>query len=236
MDASGWPDTEDVYQLLRAVADDNEVTSYMVDELPGTLRAVIADFESPYGRNGIGGTNRSFTPTVGTKVYDGNGYPELRVADIVPNTTLTVTAFDTTLIDVALKENRDGLGWNVLYRPQSAGAILGTSYGLSGLFPLGKQNIRVTTTWGFAAQVPADLWEAVRCEVARRILVKTSVGLSGVGDQVKMGPFQVDTAVGAPAWTMSSPLAVFATQYQNTIIKYRETKTWRLARLAGRMS
>lgn len=234
-DQYGWPDEAECIDLVRRSAPEG-LTEVVATDVPNLLVSVIAEFQSPVGRDGKGGTGRNFTPTEETRVFDGNGYPELRVDDIVPGEGVEVKVFDTTLVDVVLKQAIHGLGFNVLSRPQSSGAILGTSYGLSGLFPLGKQNVRVTTTWGFAAQVPKDVWKAVRGEVAYMALVGGAVGIDGVGQKVKIGSYELDTAAGSRSWEMSSPLAVYHNDYQQTVKRYRDTGTWRFARLGKRMS
>lgn len=226
---------DDIEGKIRGVSPDG-VTDDMRTEIPKIYKAVVAHFQSPYGRKGKGGTGRKFEPITETRYFDGTGYPELRVEDIVPNTPIDCRAYDVHLVDIDVKQNLHGLGYNVLYRPQSAGAILGTSYGLSGLFPIGKQNIKVTATWGYASTWPDDVWDSICEEVAYRTLVQFTVDMSGVGEKLKMGQFEVDTAVGEPAWKMSSPLAVYHVHYLDAIQQYRDSQTWKMARIANRMS
>lgn len=197
------------------------------------LPQVVAEFQAPVGRHGAGGTGRQFVPTTETRTFDGNGYPELAVDDIVPGTTLTVSSYGGAYPDVILKYNGYNRGHNVLIRPQSSGAILGASYALSGVFAVGIQNISVTTTWGFAATLPNDVSNAILDECARRVLHYVSIGIDGTGDQLDIGSFKIDTNANAATWLTSSSVPVLHANFANAIAAYRSNGADKLKRIAA---
>lgn len=199
----------------------------------GVLAQVIAEFQAPVGRHGAGGSGRQFVPTTETRLFDGNGYPELAVDDIVPGTSLTVSCYGGLYPDVILKYNGFNRGHNTLIRPQSSGAILGAAYALSGVFAPGIQNISVTTTWGFAALLPDDVSQAILNECARRILISQSIGIDGVGESLKIGSFEVDTSGGARNWMNSSSVPMLHQNFMNAIAAYRSNGADKLKRIAA---
>ena len=126
---------------------------------------------------GGGGTGRALVPVTETRPFDGNGYAELWVPDIVPLLALSVSAFGTPLSDVVLKVVTDGPRANALVRQCANGGWAGGGLGWPGVFPIGLQNITVAATWGMA--VTADIWEAIRCEAAARLWCRASCRCPG---------------------------------------------------------
>lgn len=245
----GWPVVADVVQKLNLTAPDG-VTPEMEADIENLLEAIIAEFQSPPAAGGhrggvafsssagtVGGTGRSFTPTFEVRHFDGNGYPQLRVDDIVPDTEFTVKVYDARLVDVRLREPvKPYVGYNVLIRPQGAGSILGSSYATPGIFPMGLQNISVEATWGYSASIPKDIWEAIRCEASYRSLVQGVIPLAGVGEEVRIGNFGINTSVGILVWAQSSPVSIYHQQYTSAIERYRDRGAWRRVYVAKRMS
>jgi hypothetical protein len=221
-DSNNLPTTLEILdRILTIESDASESTQALV---PGLLSAVVAHFQSPPGAERQGGTGRTFVPVFQTRFFDGNGLPELRVDDIVPGAALAVSVYGTLLSDVLLKTAGYGLGSNILTRPQGGGfaANLGSYYG--GIFPQGKQNIAVATTWGAQAGLTDDIREAILGEVAYRALVLGELGLTGVGEDIKMEGFELNTSVGAINFTLTSPLTVMHTFYLNAVTNYRVSK------------
>lgn len=237
MDINGFPDLGDILVKLFYTAPDVLPPDTGEEAVP-VIAAVIAEFQSPPGLHGIGGgTGREFGSVTETRHFDGNGYPSLVVDDIVPGTSLTVKAFDALYPDVLLKQSEDASRrWNTLVRPQSSGAILGASYGLSGLFPLGLQNINVTTTWGNA--VTADIFMAICSEAASRLLIEGFLGLDGAGGKLTVGTFEVDQSGASANWLASSSPAVLHTTYLNCISAHRDRgqRGWKRMAASKRMS
>ncbi len=223
-DVSGWPTADECLRKIE-IATPAGMSVSLADDVPNLLLAAIAEFEGPIGIMGSGGTGRSFTPVVDTRKYDGTGYPELVVDDIVPTASYVVTVFDTTLTTVTLKQAVQGRGWNVLCFPNLGMTVGNMQYPYAGRFTLGKQNITVAATFGYAAQVPKDVWEAVRCEVAYRGLVQAVVGLAGIGSNRTFGSWKIDNTVDADIWASSSSLSLYHKTFMRAIQRYRVPKT-----------
>jgi hypothetical protein len=222
-DANGLPLPAECLQKLDLVLP-VAGSAGLLKELKPVLASVIAELQSPVGENGKGGTGRRFVPITETRIYDGSGHSSLLVDDMVPGSALSVTAFSLPLLNVIISNDFDGLGHNTIVRPTYIGA--GAPYpvfytGRAYVFPRGVQNIAVTTTWGFAATAPADVYEAVRCETCYRMLVTGAVSINGVGEDVKIEGFEISTAVGAINWRISSPIGVFHDNWLNMLNRYR---------------
>lgn len=235
-DAFGLPNHSDVYLKLNLTAPD-DISDDVDKDIDAVLAGVIADFEAPVGpdtsEGPTGGTGRLWQPRAETRHFDGNGYGELRIDDIVPpgvdgngspTNPLVVQAYNTVLTNVGVKQASQGKGSNVLYF-QGGGALLG-GYGRR-LFTRGVNNIAVTATFGNV--VTADIFEALRCEACYPLLVEGFVGLNGVGEDVKIGDYELNTSVGAINFKLTSPLTVFHDKYQKAIIRHRERaeRNWR---------
>ena len=231
-DLSGWPTLTECLSKLELSA---EPSAKLIQELGFLLKAVIADFGSPCGRKNDGGTGRRFTPLVATKRFDGNGYPELSVPDIVPDTDLVVKVYETPIQQVFLKTHEEGLGYNIL-AVRSPGVGFGFAEPYLSVFPQGVQNISVTATWGYAATVPDDVFDAIRCEVAYRGMVTGVIGMDGVGVELQLDDFSMSTSVGAINWAVSSPVSVFHNTYLAVVKRYRNGHEGARRNLVGRMS
>lgn len=220
-DSNGMPTVADCLQKIDLTAQDELVSAALIEDIQTILDGVIAHFQSPFTPQGDGGTGRRFVPIEATRVYSGNGRSEMQVADIVPESVVVVKAFGQVLDDVLVKEVEEGQGWNILYRPVSTGIATGYwfgnglygGYGPNPIFPDGINNIEVTTTWGYAATAPKDVYEAIRCEVCRQTLIEGLVGLDGVGEEIEIGEFHVNTGQTA----FASPLDLFAAIYKHTV-------------------
>lgn len=228
-DINGWPLDVEVLAQVATSAPDGATTA-LLPAIGTTLQAVIAEFQSPPAFDGSGGTGRRFTPVTETRTFDGSGYHELAVSDIVPGTPLSASVWGTPLASVVLKQSYDGMGANTLAFP-GCGYLYG--YGLMNQFPSGLQNIAVTATWGYAAQVPADVYRAVLSETSYRALVENFVPLSGIGETVSIGDFEINTSAGVSVWAKSSPIAVYHQIYQDCIKRYRVGNGPKLKQLAA---
>jgi hypothetical protein len=220
-DANGLPTVSDCLKKIDLTAQDDTVSAEVIEDVQTILTSVIAAFQAPFTPQGDGGTGRRFEPLEETRYFNGNGRSELQVPDIVPDTDFEVKAYGQVLDDVLLKEIQPGQGYNLLYRPaangQTQGFYLGQGlyggYGPNLLFPDGTNNIEVTATWGFAATAPKDVYEAIRCEVCRQTLIMGLVGLDGVGEDIEIGDFHVNTGQTA----FASPLDMFKQVYERTV-------------------
>lgn len=233
-DSTNLPTQNEITLRIQAAEPDAGVLTFAL--VPGLITAVVAHFQSPPGAENKGGTGRTFVPVAETRLFDGNNLPELRVDDLVPGTTAAVTVYGTVLSDVLLKSAGHGLGFNILTRPQGGYDGTGGAYFRSGVFPLGKQNIAVAATWGVAATVSDDIREAILGEVAYRALVFGEVGLNGVGEDIKMEGFELNTSVGAINFALTSPLTVMHQNYLDTVANYRVSKMEKIKRFVRVMS
>lgn len=215
-DAYGMPTPADCLSKVGLSAPDR-VTDALVGDVRQVLAAVIAQFQSPARYDGSGGTGRQFVPVTETRLFDGTGYRELMVDDIVPGTALTVSVFDSALSNVALKEPVRGKGHNVL--SLSPGDYWAGGLGPYG-FTRGSQNVAVAATWGFAALVPDDVYEAIRCETAYRALIMGYVPLSGIGETVTIDGFTINTSAGVSVWRESSPIAHLHGVFLDAVRRY----------------
>ena len=235
-DTNGLPTVSECYERLLLVQPDVENSQLLLKVLTRILSAVVLRFQSPPGRMGNGGTGRFFVPTSATRYYSGTGFPRLAVDDIVPGNAIGVTAFGVPLLYVVLEEAEPGEGHNVLVR-QQPGAFTPFNGDLyPGVFPVGEQNIAVTTLFGFAALVPDDVREAIECEVVYQGLVSGVIGVNGVGSMIEVDDFQYTTSVGAINWAVSSPVSVFHNTYLDTVRAYRKPRTMQTQRIVQRTS
>ncbi len=233
-DAAGWPTAAEVEAKVD-LASGGAFTPEMRFGASSVLASVVAEFEGAPGIDGSGGTGRSFTPRTEMRVFDGSGYRELVVPDIVPDTPFSVLVWGAAALNVTLKSSYSSQGYNTLVLG-GYGYGFGYGGGYSGygsVFPLGSQNIIVTATWGYAATVPADVYEAVLCEATSRVLVQSFVPLTGVGELVQLEDFQLNTSSGISVWGQSSPIAVMHNVYEAAVKRYRVSGNSGLKRLAA---
>ena len=229
VDSNGWPTVAAVDAKLQTVYPGTWSLAVYAD-MAASLSATIAEFQGPVPT----GTGRNFTPVIETRYFDGNGYPELIVPDIVPNTTLTVAAFGVNLTDVLLKTNNEGLGWNILTRRRDTASFYYADLQYA-VFLVGHQNIAVTATWGYAAQVPGEIADAVAGEAARRILVQNVGGVTGVGSTIKTEATMTQPGSGTLS-LRTSALAAWEDRYNALKCSYRVSQARKTRALVRRMS
>lgn len=228
VDANGWPTTAAVTAKITTAILAGDLTANATADIPLTLAAVIAEFQAPQPI----GTGRNFTPVTETRTFDGNGYPELTVPDIVPGSSVTVMIWTTVVPDAVLKTNYRGLGSSVLVRNSDGGYLYSPNIPPS-VWLVGHQNVHVTASWG--ATVPTDIADAVACEAARRILVANSGGTDGVGSTVKIEKGEFSTGGGALNLA-TSVLIEWGNRYRALVESYRDKGDWQRKQLVRRMS
>lgn len=225
-DSLNFPTAADVANKLRAIGAPQN--SFQEGEIAPVLAGVIADFQSPKRSGGKGGTGRQFVPAFERRMFDGLGYPDLLVPDIVPDTTLIVRFWETIIAPIYLHSDFHGGGHNRLSLPNADGAF-GYYPATWTTFPIGQQNITVTATWGYAAALPDDAREAIRVETAARIL-EQNLQVTGALQRVQTESTRLtfDTSRTNP-FTLHS-------LYNDTVIKYRRSDREARVMLAGIMS
>src|ERR1035437_8510345 len=102
--ANGWPTATAVTDKVIAVVDISELTTAAQNDISIALAAVIAEFQGPLPL----GTGRNFTPVTEMRIFDGNGYPELQVPDIIPGSITAISIYDMSITDYVLKTDYHG--------------------------------------------------------------------------------------------------------------------------------
>jgi hypothetical protein len=238
VDSDGWPTVAAVLARTAVLGDAVELSAAQSAEAADILTEVITQFQSPAPT----GTGRRFTPVTETRTFDGSGLPEMRVPEMVPGAPFTVFVYETPVTDVVQRADYRGLGVTVLARPFScAGSgffapALGdfSPQAIDGVFPAGKQNIIVSATWGYAAQVPADVAMAVAGEAAARVMIEVVGGSGGIPSVLRSRTTEVQQG-NTPLAQTTSAITAWRSIYRDCVRRYRDTGLWKLAAIAGRM-
>lgn len=227
-DVNGWPTTHAAYKKVESVVAATEIAIPAWDDIDATLLAVISEFQSPRPI----GTGRNFSPVTETRVFDGNGYPELPIPDIVPGTTIAISIYGTPITDFALKNDYRNEGASVMVRNLDVGTLFNADLPPQ-MWITGHQNVHITATWG--ANVPLAVADAIACEAARRILTADQAGLTGAGQSVTFEKGAISTGAGALNMR-TSILIEWGDRYRAIVESYRDKEAWKRKALARRMS
>lgn len=134
-------------------------------------------------------TRVQFVASPGVRYFDGTGTPEMDIDEFISFSLVrslwgSTGALSLTSV-IALPE--DGLPNTRIALFRGGLPTLG-GY-LVDRFPVGRGNIEVTGTWGYASTIPADLWEAVAQEAAARLVDETGFTLiTSDGAVTSQGP------------------------------------------------
>lgn len=110
-----------------------------------------------------------------TRTYDGTGTAELEVDEIIELVSAVVVGIQSapgyTLANVKtiFEQNKPTTRLVVAVGAVPAMTTEGAFIPYQWVFPAGRQNIVVTGTFGYGAQIPAALWNAVLDEAVRRV-------------------------------------------------------------------
>ena len=172
-DYSAWPTLDDVEIVLAAaqITPSNPVRARF-DALSAAIQTEVARE-----------TRRQFVPVQEDRLFDGSGTPVLDVDEIV------------TLDGIALLGGQsEVLGAITAYLVSEAGqpqmqisTARGGNPAFANCFPSGRRNIKVSATWGYAATIPADLWDGVTGRIAAsmaRLTFATAGRADGRGLQI----------------------------------------------------
>jgi hypothetical protein len=169
-DYTAWPGTDHLTELLEAagVTLRAEVST---EQQQALLDAIVAEVALK--------TRQQFVTSIGIRYFDGSGTPEM-----------DIDAFVELDLVRALWSNTTGTGLTlnaVIDLPESGlpntriamyrGGLPTLGGYLVDRFPAGRGNVEVTATWGYAATIPADLWEAVAMEASARLVDATAFSL-----------------------------------------------------------
>lgn len=166
---SAWPSPADVGILLASAGIvmkllDPEYTQRLQD----VLDAVTADIALSTHRQFIADTADT------TRNYDGSGTAQMEADEMVSLTSVSVIglpgASSYTLGGAFLVQEQMRPQTRIILARGSSPAWATDGGWLPEplIFPNGRQNISVTGRFGYAATVPADLWQAAAAEAAYR--------------------------------------------------------------------
>lgn len=97
-------------------------------------------------------------------------------------------------------------------------------------FPQGRQNIKVTGTWGYGSTIPKDLWDAVLMEVTGRIVAINVYDSTGRVKSAKLGDESIDVELNLPAEVNGWHL-----NFLKVCEKYKKPSALHLNRIKSRM-
>jgi hypothetical protein len=165
-DYSDWPVEADGQLLLDSCAVTTRLTTDDFTARFGRLRAAVAAriFRRTHRQFVAGATDEE-------RFYDGTGAAEQEVDEMVSLTSVQVIGLqsdpgytlDNTLLvqEQALPRTRIIVAQGSLPAYATNAAFLP----YRTIFPVGRQNIKVTGQFGFAATIPEDLWEGCCGEI-----------------------------------------------------------------------
>jgi hypothetical protein len=167
---SQWPVQADIQLLLTSTNVTLRVTGGSIAE---RFNRAIAEVTQEVAKE----THQQFLADTSdtTRIYDGSGTSELEVDPMVSFTGAVIIGLQSdpgfTLAGIQLA--------NELNRPQTrlitatgsapAWTTDGVFVAYHQVFPVGRQNVKVTGKFGYAASIPQDLWEGVCQECAFRM-------------------------------------------------------------------
>ncbi len=227
---SQWPAQSDVSVILDSLGVAPQITG---SELTERIRQITDQVTSEVART----TQRQFIADSSDSVrsYDGAGFAELEIDEFISFTSAVAVGlqadpgYPLDNISVVVEQNKPTTRLVRGVGSLPAFPVAAVYQPVPAIFPAGRQNIQVTATFGFAATIPEDLWQAVNCEIARRLAAETVFSLSGGRTELKEGDI-------ATAWAPSGTSSIdFAVQYKATVKLYRRPSGRRLRNMRPRM-
>lgn len=163
-----WPTQDDVQLLLTSC----DVTTRLSEcQLSERYNRLLAKVTAEVFRE----THRQFLAAGDTRYYDGSGTAEQEVDEMVSLDSVTVIGLQSdpgyTLDNVVLTSEQSLPKTRLIVAQGSLPAYATNAAFLPyrTIFPVGRRNIKVDGTFGFAETIPEDLWEGVCEEIAHRI-------------------------------------------------------------------
>ncbi|MDR3708744.1 MAG: hypothetical protein P4L33_10610 [Capsulimonadaceae bacterium] len=168
-DYTNWPVVGDITAQLASVGVSLRLTN---DAASARLQQISGDVTADVARR----TCRQFVadPADTVRLFDGTGTAEIEIDEYVSFTSAQALGYQSypgyPLANIVAVQEY-GKPNTRLVRGQGSVPAYPTEAVLvpiPAIFPAGRQNIQVTATFGFAAAIPVDLWNAVCGEIARR--------------------------------------------------------------------
>lgn len=204
----------------------------------GPLAAVIAgDFGAMYLASATASIqrdcDRQFVPSAAGVVrsFDGSGTGLQFIDDAVSVTAVSYLIFpQSTGVQVQ--------GWIPVSEPDKPIHKLqiyqgpsGVSYGFRPFFPEGRHNISVTATWGYAASIPVDVWEAILLKAASGAVNSNVLSQRGGGSLTSWKDDDVQEDYDPK--TLPSVIAGWDMRIAHIVDRYRRSITERYQRLSA---
>lgn len=207
MDYTAWPLASDVQELV-ASANVCPTLDWASDLVQVRLDAAVAELEQL--------TGRQFLAAEGLRYFDGSGtgvlvvdeyvsisavqfylVPELAGVNLLDFMQVTRNRYANTRIQIYQGPANIPLGWYTR-------------------FPEGRSNVGVTATWGYAASIPPDVWQAVLAKAAAEIVDTNRVAARGALVSIR----DDDVSVGYSE-QLPSVMAGWRQQFASVCKRYR---------------
>ena len=235
-DYTGWPTADDVTaRLARAGAVLKVTGGDAAAAIAAQIAAVVADVDMRTTRQFIADAE----PV--TRYYDGSGTAFLEVDEFVTFVSATAIGLNADpgypLANI-VPVYEQGKPQRLLTRGQGglpAFQVAAVYQPVPTIFPAGRQNIQVVCNWGYAATIPANLWEDVACEVARRLIdesifvMDTGTGGAGAVRQFGGGDEKI-------LYSGSSDVTKWGARYEQSIKNFKRRTGRRLRNLRPPMT
>jgi hypothetical protein len=214
-DYSAWPLVADVRELMAACAitlriDADDQDAYIQRKID----SVVEEIGKRTKRQFVAGSEGE------ERTYDGSGLPEIHVDEMIALTGVSSLSYDggseSSIDSVELCEDQYQARTRIVSR---------TGY----TFPAGRRNIVVTGTFGYAEEIPSDLWEACAQEAAHRLALEVGYRPIGRVAELKVGDSTTKYRDDKP-W-----MTGWNQNYKAAIQRYRRRTPMRNARLTPPM-
>ena len=133
-------------------------------------------------------TRRQFVPSATgvTRHFDGSGTGEMEIDDYIDITTVRAIGYLGSLgtgltFQNVWETDRNAYPKNRLQIYQ--GSLPAFARTFVDVFPVGRSNIECVGQWGYAAEIPANVWEAIAGEYASRLATLKAYNREGFLEQ-----------------------------------------------------
>ncbi|HAM58331.1 MAG TPA: hypothetical protein DCQ64_24115 [Candidatus Rokubacteria bacterium] len=220
---TAWPTSDDVDASLADIGVTLRATGAQATALKARVKAAVeAEVGTRTGRQWLADSVDA------VRYFDGSGTQEQEVDEMISLTSVTVLGPPTetleTLSNVVLRTDQ-GLPYTRIIRLRGSIPGLQTDY----VFPVGRQNVGVTGKWGYAASIPADLWEAAAGEQAFRAAKRVGWRPTGRIKGRTIGDTRVDYA------NVEAEVTGLHDQFEAAVARYTRPAGRRLRNLRPRM-
>jgi hypothetical protein len=194
-DYTKWPIGGDVLSRLASAG----ITPRDVQRIPDIVTAVAKKVTHQTRRQFIADTVAS------ARLYDGSGTVEIEIDEFISLSSMQILGYvgvasAITVTSPVVCQDQD--------LPQTRVLLFsGTTPIYAGIYidkwPEGYRNIQATCVWGYAATIPADLWEAVAEQSAKLVAIESQSSARGVITELREGDVLQKFAVAgvdSPLW------------------------------------